>query len=692
MYKLLITFSASILFCMVGKTQNMESADSLSRTLNEIVVKAKQPATKLDGTSLVTTISGTNLADLGNALDVLAQLPLVKVDDNSVSVIGKNGVEIYIDGRPMHDNRELQQILSSNLKKVELNLAPDAAYNSSIGAVLRITTKRNFFKGLSLTGQLQVQRRRKWSALDYINTLYRTGNYEFFVHGTFNYNNFVIKGTTTNSFVYNGTKTVIGSSQNNSHPSRTGTIKAGFNFSKNSQSLGAYYRYNPEYGNFYNSGSEWLDNNSHIIREINKRIHAHSHLASFYYENIFADKYLLHIDGDYCQSWAQNKVSTTYPKGPYSDVILTDERKSSLWAGKLYMKFPLWSGDLTVGTQDSYTRTTLNFRMLNAQVGEYIPSSLTDATQLYVALFTSWSRTFGKFMMTAGLRYDYTDYRFMINSVPDRDISRPRHRFTPDLSFSYTFTNDSQISLSYKSASVKPPYSQLTGSLSYVGVHEIEGGNPALRDERVHNVQLFGMWKSLMLQTDISRAIDSYAFVKQLYPAQSLQLIMHPVNINVSSVSAYIIWSQTIGCWSPNITAGIYRQWLKINNNRYNKPLLSYYFDNTLTLPRNWSITANINGNSSGDMHTNRFGKSWFCMDASLTKTFLNKSLTVKLTATDIFNTACNDWTINTYGIFVDKRQTYDRRGISLSVIYNLRPRKSNYKGAPASDSEINRL
>lgn len=241
-------------------------------------------------------------------------------------------------------------------------------------------------------------------------------------------------------------------------------------------------------------------------------------------------------------------------------------------------------------------------------------------------------------------------------------------------------------------ATVKPPYSQLTGSLSYTGVHQIEGGNPGLRDERMHNIQLFGMWKGFMLQADYTRSFDTYAFVKQLYPAKNLQLLMHPVNIDVSALNLYLVWSQPIGRWTPNITAGMYRQWLQLDNHRYNKPIFSYYFDNTFSLPRGWTLTANVSGRSRGDMHTNRFGASWFSMDASVGKTVLNKSLTIKLSATDIFNTACHDWTMNTYGIYVDKRQSYDQRGISLNIIYNFHPQKSKYKGAPASESEMKRL
>ena len=101
-----------------------EPSDSLVRELQEIVVTADQPATRLEGNVLVSTITGSNLQNLGTALDVLAQLPLMKVEDGAVSVAGKGIPDVYIDGRPMRDGDELRNLSSSDLKKVELLLAP----------------------------------------------------------------------------------------------------------------------------------------------------------------------------------------------------------------------------------------------------------------------------------------------------------------------------------------------------------------------------------------------------------------------------------------------------------------------------------------------------------------------------------------------------------------------------------------
>lgn len=672
--------------------QAVEPTDSLVHELQEVIVAARQPATKLVGTTLVTSIPGSNLADIGNVLDVLAQLPMIKVEADKVSVIGKNNIEVYIDGRPMRDDKELRRLLSSSLKKVELLMAPGAAYESTTGAVLRITTKRNFMQGLSLTDQFQLARRRQWSLMNLLGLSYRIGNWEFFLDASLNRSNPLLKGTTTNTLLYDGQETMVGSRQNNIYTTTAGSIKVGLNYAKGSRSLGAYYRFNPERGDFSNDGAEWLDDNASLLRRIDRGIRAHSHLVSLYYENTFVDNGLLHFDGDFRQSRNNSGVATTYPESANPDVNSSDLRKSTLWAGKLYLQFLLGKGNLTIGTQASYTCTSLDYRMLNEQVSQYIPSSLTDARQTSAALFASWARMFGKLSLSVGARYEYVDYDFKVNGKRDDEVSRRDHLLTPDVSLTYAFNDKAQISLGYKLATVKPSYSQLTSSLSYTGLHEIEGGNPALRDEKMHDVQLFGMWNGFMLQADFARSFDAYAFVKQLYPADNLQLLMRPVNIDVSALDLYLVWSKPVRRWTPNVTLGMYRQWLTLGDTSYEKPIFSYYFDNTFSFPHGWMVTANFHGQTQGDMHTNRFGATRFAMDASVGKTFLHKSLMVKLTATDILNTVNNGWTMNTYGVFVDKRQSSDVRGISLNIIYNFQPRKSKYKGSSAAEEELKRL
>ncbi|MDE6127431.1 MAG: outer membrane beta-barrel family protein [Muribaculaceae bacterium] len=669
-----------------------EPTDSLTKELSEIVVAANQPTTRLEGSTLVSTIAGSRLQNIGTCLDVLAQLPMLSVKDSEVSVIGKGTPEILIDGRPLRDTDELTQLQSDNIRKVELSLSPGAMYASDTKAVLKITTRRNFLAGLSLTDRAEVTAKRRWSANEMLDLNYRTGAWEIFATGSIARNNTLTTGTTTNTLDYDGKTTVIGSAQHNTYPSVNGSAKAGFNYSKGEQSFGAYYRFGPERGDFANSGSEWIDDQPKTNRHIDQSIRSRSHLVSVYYDNTFAGRVQLHFDGTYRGSHATTSTHTIYPQSEKETVSSSDRSNSTLWAGKLYLRLPLFKGEFNIGTQGSRTSSELDYRMLNSAVESYIPSADTKTRQTAFAAFASWSRTFGRFSLAAGLRYEHVDYLFLLNGEKEPDLSRKDDLLTPDISLGWNFSDRAQISLSYKMATIKPPYSQLTGSLSYVGQHEIEGGNASLRDERMHDVQLFGMWNDFMLQADYTRSTDTYGFVKRVYPAPTLQLVMRPINLDVSAASLYLVWSRNIRAWTPNLTLVLYKQWLEIDGTKHNRPIYSYSFDNTLSLPRGFLLTANAYGQTGGDMHTNRFGTTWFSLDASIGKSFLKDSLRLKLSATDIFDTASNDWTMDTFGVLVDKRQRYDRRTVSVSLTYRLHPRKSKYKGEAASQEEMRRL
>lgn len=683
-------FVAFVIVAAAGAAQ--EGVDSLERELQEIVVRANRPETRLSGSTLITQVEGSPLAKLGSALDVLAQLPMLAVSDGSVAVTGKGSPEIYIDGRPMRDGEELRQLRSDNIRRVELLMAPGAMYGSDVAAVLRVTTRRNFIAGLSLTERAEVQLRRRVSANDMLSLNWRAGAWDIFADGTVARNNSLVTGTTVNALVYDGEPVTVGSSQRNAYPSVTGSVKAGLNYTQGERSFGAWYRFNPERAHYTNGGTEWLNDESPLDRDITRRINAETHSASAYYDDTFGGAYHLHFDGDWRRAWSAGSVATVYTAGDNPGVSSSETRRSRLAAGKIYLEWPLWRGEMSAGAEGSLTRTTLDYRMLSQEVAGYIPSSLTDARLISAAAFASWSCTFGRLSLTAGLRYEFTDYRFEVDGRRDADVSRRDHRLTPDVALGYAFDGGAQLSLSYRAKTVRPPYSQLTGSLNYVGRHEIEGGNTALRDERMHDLQLLGQWRDFIVQADFTRSLYTYAFVKRLYPAPTLQLLLQPVNIDVTALDVYLVWSRRVRAWTPSLTAGVHKQWLAMGGERYGKPLFSWYFDNMFSLPKGFMLTANISGQSGGDMHTNRFGATWFTMDASLGKSFFDNALQLKLSAMDIFNTANNDWTMRTCGVTVDKRQRYDRRGLTFTLTYRFHPRRSAYKGASAAPAELQRM
>lgn len=695
--RIFLTLNASLLPLLlsadaIAVPDTNTPADSLEKTLQEIVVTAGQPETRLEGTTLISTIAGSPLADVGTALDVLKQLPMITVNgDGVVEVAGKGVPEIFIDGRPMSDESQMEQLISDNIQKVELTLAPGALYSADTPAVLKITTRRNLADGLSVTDMAMVKKRRRWSANNILGLNYHIGAWDLFANFTAGHYSNLIKGTTTNTLEHDGHIIEIGSSQHNSAPTTVGVIKAGANYSDGSLSAGAYYRFNPERGRLANHGSEWITGEAPICRSLFRDIDARSHLVSAYADYRFGNGVRLHFDGDIRTATSQSGVSAIFPDGEATDVSSHSDRSNHLAAGKLYAVAPLFQGELTGGLQGTHTRTKLDFTMTDPNVAEYIPSMLTVTRQTVTSAFASWSRMFGSLSLDAGVRYEYVDYN-LSSGTASTSIRRKDHRITPDISLGYSFTDNSSLTLSYKTSTVRPPYSQLTGSLEYVGRHEIEGGNPALRDERMHDLQLFGTWHGFILQADWRRSLDSYGFVKRPYDAPTLQLMLQPVNMNVTLLGIFLSWSHTIKKWTPSITTGMQRQWLHLGNSSYNGQLFSYYIDNTFTLPADILVTANAYGQSAGPIQTNRFSATPFSLSLSVGKHFFNKALQVKLEATDIFNSINNGWTMHTFGVNVVKHQSYDRRGISLTLSYRLRPRRNNYKGTSASQEELDRL
>lgn len=675
-----------------ARSQETASRDSLQQTLQEAVVSADSPAIRLEGSTLVATIAGSPLQQLGNALDVLSQLPLISVTDDAITVTGKGSPEIYIDGRPLRDTEKLRRLQAADIRKVETVLAPGAVYDSTTRAVLKITTRRDTSQGLSLTARGSADRRREWSAVGALDLDYRTGAWNFFAEGTAAHQRSRIKGSTHNALLYGGRLVTTGSSQNNTMTTRTGTVKAGFNHVAGRQSFGAYYQYHPEHGDFDNRGTEWEDGLAATRRDIARDISAGSHLAAGYYDNTFGNRWHVHFDGTFRQSTSDNSTGTAYPAGDFAAVLSTDLNRSRLLAGKLYLTCALAGGELTAGGQASRTQTSLDYRMLNPETEIYLPSGITETRQTAAAAFAAWQRTFGRFSLSAGLRYEYTDYRLRTDRPEGDNRHRADHRLTPDVSLGYSPDNRTQFTLSYKASTIRPPYAQLTGSLNYTGRHEIEGGNPALRDEHMHDVQFTSRWRDFILQADFVHSADSYAFVKQVWPAPTLQLLMHPVNIDVDALSAYLVWRRKIGRWLPDVTLGCYRQWLTLDGTRHERPIFSYNVGSVVTLPHDFTLSLNSWGCTQGDMHTNRFGATRFALDVGAGKHFFGKSLMIKLSVTDVFNTQSNGWTMNTCGVQTDKRQRYDRRGVKLSLTYRFRPRQSTYKGATADEAELNRL
>jgi outer membrane receptor protein involved in Fe transport len=122
---------------------------SVSKSMNEVTVTTKRPPIeqRIDRTIVNVDASVTNLGT--SALEVLEKSPGVTVDrDGNISLKGKEGVLILVDGKPTHlggaDLANMLRNMSSNqLDQVEIMTNPPAKYDASgTSGLINIKTKK----------------------------------------------------------------------------------------------------------------------------------------------------------------------------------------------------------------------------------------------------------------------------------------------------------------------------------------------------------------------------------------------------------------------------------------------------------------------------------------------------------------------------------------------------------------------
>ena len=108
--------------------------------LDEVTVTAQRPHQHLTKGGIITTVNGSVLSLLGNAMDVIGQLPGVMREDDKFTVFGKGTPIIYVNGRKLTDNNELYRMSSKDIASVEVISNPGAKYGAEVRSVLLVRT------------------------------------------------------------------------------------------------------------------------------------------------------------------------------------------------------------------------------------------------------------------------------------------------------------------------------------------------------------------------------------------------------------------------------------------------------------------------------------------------------------------------------------------------------------------------
>ena len=166
-----------------------------SQQLNAVTVTSKKPfiEQKIDKTVVNVDASPTNTGL--TALEVLEKSPGVTVDkDGNVSLKGKQGVLILIDGKPTYLGSAdlanmLRNMASSNIDQLEIMTNPPAKYDASGNSgIINIKTKKSKIKGLNGSVTAGAGMGQEPKANESFSLNYRSGKVNVFGNYSYNWN------------------------------------------------------------------------------------------------------------------------------------------------------------------------------------------------------------------------------------------------------------------------------------------------------------------------------------------------------------------------------------------------------------------------------------------------------------------------------------------------------------------------
>lgn len=118
--------------------------------MDNITVVARKPIIEVKADKTILNVEGTINSVGSDALELLRKSPGVTVDkDENLTLAGKNGVQVYIDGRPTPLSGQdlanyLKSLQSSNIESIELITNPSAKYEAAGNAgIINIRLKKN---------------------------------------------------------------------------------------------------------------------------------------------------------------------------------------------------------------------------------------------------------------------------------------------------------------------------------------------------------------------------------------------------------------------------------------------------------------------------------------------------------------------------------------------------------------------
>ena len=567
--------------------------------LGTVTVVGKRPPIENNIDRTVVNVDASPTNGGLTALEVLEKSPGVMVDnDGNVSLKGKPGVVIMIDGKPTYLSAQdlanyLKNMPASQLDQIEIMSQPPAKYDAAGNSgVINLITKKNRNNGFNATLTASAIIARYFKTPNSLTFNWRHGNIN--VYGNYSYawwegfndvhSTNSLREEADLPFDRYSTQHTYGR-----YSDRGQSFRAGIDyFANKNTTLGFAVNGNIDKEwftsgsttNFYDSAHNFVQYN--VAQSLNKTPQTHIGFNGNFTHKLDTKGSEWSMDADYIfyntpgiinsNNYLYN-ADNTPSDAPY---LLNGSLPSHInifsYKGD-YKKVVSKDITLEAGIKSSYVRTDNNaiYTLYDDTVKNWVPDTAISNHFIYTeninAAYVNWKQNIGKFGLQLGLRAEQTNSEGN-QTIKSVDTKKNYLQIFPTAYFTYKTDDNNTFGISYGRRIERPSYESLNPFRFQLDRYTYQQGNPDLQPQFSNNVEASYNYKgqlNVSANYTMTTAIISDALITFKQPGDS--------NYTTYMTSQNLASQQNIGL-SANYTKQFTKSWtfsvfVNVYNNRY---------------------------------------------------------------------------------------------------------------------------
>ena len=682
-------------------TVNSEDIELPATTLNEaatqlseVVIKKEKPMIQVLADKTVFNIENTINAVGNSGFELLRKAPGVVIDNNDNLIVeGKNGVQIYIDGKPSYISgtdltNYLKTIQANDIEAIEIITQPSSKYDAAgVAGIINIKLKKNKNFGTNGTITTGLNVGKFVTSVNSISFNNRNKKNNFY--GNYsnrfgrNYNFINLNRTQSNTIYDSETKTPSEQNANN--------LKFGYDYYHNAKStFGIVLTGN--FNNAYNNSSTQtlispansttitsISNSSNDVR--NKTYNIYSNI-NYKYQG--ADEKTFNADLDFGKfnsdrgNYQPNYLYDTQT-GVTSPTIISQKTPINILISSLKSDYEqqMLKGKIGIGFKSSFVKTSnvFDYSTVTPTLSQSA-SNVFDYNENINAVYLNYNRNLKKINFQFGLRIENTNSDGKLTSIAQNEqVKRNYTDFFPSGGITYTPNDNNSFALIYSRRIERPSYQSLNPFVNRIDLFTGNRGNPFLQPQYTSNVKLSHTFKyKLTTALSYSYISDFFAQVSQAENGNENYLISKNV-ANNEVINLGISYPFKVNKWWNVYTS------LNAFSSRYistdpsfksmRQETLNIFGQNTFNIGKD--LTMEVSGwfNSpsvwGGTYRTSSLGS----LDIAFQKKFLNKKLNARIAFSDILYTSPWRGASEFGGVSISGDGGNDSRQVRFSLSYN---------------------